>query len=277
MSLQNIGSVIQELRKQMGVRQEDLANAVGVSTQAVSKWENGGAPDAELLPAIADYFKVSIDRLFGRNIGEYSDLGTEIVKYLCSFGEEEKLSEAYNLYWATQMGLANVRKEDVGSYKYSERKRGGDSRSHSGVFRKTGFSYMSLWDKLKFALIMPTPEDGWFNVIPQMAEYQKFFEAMSDIDVLDAIGFIYTRESDKPFTTGLLVKELNLTTEKAEKVAKCLCEYRILEEREVEFDDEMKAVYSWDHDMNENVIAMLVFSNEVMNKPNSWFYYSGKW
>ena len=51
MSLKNIGNVISELRKNKGVKQEELANAVGVSTQAVSKWENGGTPDTELLPA----------------------------------------------------------------------------------------------------------------------------------------------------------------------------------------------------------------------------------
>lgn len=39
---------------------------LGVSPQAVSRWEaNGGYPDMELIPAIANYFNVSIDELFG--------------------------------------------------------------------------------------------------------------------------------------------------------------------------------------------------------------------
>ena len=66
MELTTIGKRIAELRKEKGVRQEDLAQHVGVTAQAVSKWENGGVPDTELLPGIAEYFGVSTDTLFGR-------------------------------------------------------------------------------------------------------------------------------------------------------------------------------------------------------------------
>ncbi|MBQ8510083.1 MAG: helix-turn-helix transcriptional regulator [Clostridia bacterium] len=61
-----IGDKIQELRRRDGRKQEDLANALGVTNQAVSRWEaNGSYPDLELLPAIANFFHVSIDELFG--------------------------------------------------------------------------------------------------------------------------------------------------------------------------------------------------------------------
>ncbi len=61
-----IGQNIARLRREKEARQEELANYVGVSAQAVSKWENGGMPDPDLLPKIADYFNTSIDALFGR-------------------------------------------------------------------------------------------------------------------------------------------------------------------------------------------------------------------
>ena len=47
--------------------QEALGAAVGVTMQAVSKWENGGLPDATLFPAIAKTLGVSIDALFGQD------------------------------------------------------------------------------------------------------------------------------------------------------------------------------------------------------------------
>ena len=53
MSVDTIGKQIASLRKEKGIKQEELANFVGVSIQAVSKWENGGVPDTELLPKIA--------------------------------------------------------------------------------------------------------------------------------------------------------------------------------------------------------------------------------
>ena len=54
------------LRKQKGITQKKLAEALGVTTQAVSKWENARSwPDIQLLPDIAKIFDVSIDELFG--------------------------------------------------------------------------------------------------------------------------------------------------------------------------------------------------------------------
>ena len=55
-----MGEILSTLRKQKGVTQEEMGKALGVSMQAVSRWENGGAPDIMLLPALADYFGVSI-------------------------------------------------------------------------------------------------------------------------------------------------------------------------------------------------------------------------
>lgn len=64
----NIGEKIKELRKKNGRKQEDLATALGVTPQAISRWEaNGGYPDMGMIPAIANYFHITIDELFGYN------------------------------------------------------------------------------------------------------------------------------------------------------------------------------------------------------------------
>ena len=64
----NIGQKIRELRRRDGRTQEELALAIGVTSQAVSRWEaNGGYPDMEMIPSIANYFGISIDELFGYN------------------------------------------------------------------------------------------------------------------------------------------------------------------------------------------------------------------
>ena len=57
-----LGEKIRELRKQRGITQEKLAERLGVTFQAVSKWENGATmPDVLLIPAIASFFGVSTD------------------------------------------------------------------------------------------------------------------------------------------------------------------------------------------------------------------------
>lgn len=66
-----MGEIIKALRKRKGISQETLAQVLGVSCQAVSKWENGNTmPDIGLIPAIAAYFGVSTDELFGYNLLE---------------------------------------------------------------------------------------------------------------------------------------------------------------------------------------------------------------
>ena len=62
----NLGAKIRELRRRYDRTQDNLAEALGVSAQAVSRWETGGSyPDMEMIPAVANYFHISIDELFG--------------------------------------------------------------------------------------------------------------------------------------------------------------------------------------------------------------------
>ena len=66
MNNQTFGERIAELRRKRSMTQESLAGIIGVSAQAVSKWENSATmPDILLLPLLADTLCVSIDELFG--------------------------------------------------------------------------------------------------------------------------------------------------------------------------------------------------------------------
>ena len=62
----NIGDNIAKKRKQLGMTQQNLADCLSVSFQAVSKWENAVAyPDISLLPQLADVLQTSVDALVG--------------------------------------------------------------------------------------------------------------------------------------------------------------------------------------------------------------------
>ena len=66
-----LGEKIKTLRKQKNISQEVLAQYLGVTFQAVSKWENGTTmPDVATIPAIASFFGVSTDELFDFNLYE---------------------------------------------------------------------------------------------------------------------------------------------------------------------------------------------------------------
>ena len=63
-SKMNLGEKIKECRKQAGFSQEQLAERINVSRQAITKWEtNKGIPDIANLIAISDEFGLSLDEL----------------------------------------------------------------------------------------------------------------------------------------------------------------------------------------------------------------------
>ncbi len=93
MDISKLNENIAFFRKKRGITQEELANALGVTNQAVSKWESGKcAPDIQLLPDIAEYFNISIDELFGRSVN--SDISTKIQS---SKETSSKLDAAINI------------------------------------------------------------------------------------------------------------------------------------------------------------------------------------
>lgn len=64
--MKTFGERIAELRRERGLTQENLAGIIGISSQAISKWENNATmPDIMFLPIIADTLGVTIDELFG--------------------------------------------------------------------------------------------------------------------------------------------------------------------------------------------------------------------
>lgn len=90
----NLGAKIRELRRRDGRTQDNLAEALGVTAQAVSRWESGGSyPDMEMIPAIANYFHVSIDELFG-----YHDEREEKIKKILEKATKILTKQGFTMY-----------------------------------------------------------------------------------------------------------------------------------------------------------------------------------
>ncbi len=94
-----IGTIIKKLRAEHNITQDTLAAAIGVTPQAISRWESAnGYPDIETLPALADFFSVSIDELLGYKLSEreaaLADIKTEMNRLAEVGTVEERLAFA---------------------------------------------------------------------------------------------------------------------------------------------------------------------------------------
>ena len=88
-------NIFKELRKLQELTQEQVAEMLGVTSQAISKWECGTSyPDIEMLPIIANIFKVSTDYLLGVDISKQEKDIFEIIEKAKAFCDNSKNNDA---------------------------------------------------------------------------------------------------------------------------------------------------------------------------------------
>ena len=74
-----IGENIKRIRRERNLTQEEVATHLGISFQSISKWERGdGYPDITMLPALANYFGITVDDLIGMSKLEKNNKYNEI-------------------------------------------------------------------------------------------------------------------------------------------------------------------------------------------------------
>ncbi|MBQ8920939.1 MAG: helix-turn-helix transcriptional regulator [Oscillospiraceae bacterium] len=101
-----IGATIRQLRHEQNITQEQLAEALGITSRAVSQWECGRtAPDISQLPALANFFDVTTDRLLGVDIRRKEDEVQKILRHAMKFSEQ-----------GDQEGLAEYLREQLKTY-----------------------------------------------------------------------------------------------------------------------------------------------------------------
>ena len=273
MSIEMIGKQIASLRKEKGIKQEELAKYVGVSTQAVSKWENGGVPDTELLPKIADFFSVSVDSLFGRNITDYSDLRSALIKKICDTPRDERFKLVFNYCWNMERALMpsghTIEDSSIEDY---EKEISTDAQHYSSIMQNDGFTRMGIANRSQYFLIVPDPKStdkAYFNGI----DYPSFFKDISDNDFWNACVYLNKRDYKKAFTTALFTNKLGINDEKAGDILSKLKKYKMVYSTQVEMDDEIQTLYHFSP--TPSFIALLIFAREIIDKPEIFAYYCG--
>ena len=270
MDITKIGTQIAAFRKEKGVKQEELASAVGVTPQAVSKWENGGVPDTELIPKIADYFGISADKLFGRCLSDYGNLHAALIKKILNTPDEEQFKTIFEFCWDMERAMLGEFPRD-GSVADYEKDLGETEQRYSSILSDHGFTRMGIANRLQYFLLVPDARDtetAFFKGI----DYPAFFKDFSEKNVFEACVFLHKREGNKAFTSGFLMKNMGVSAERAAEIIDILKKYKLISTTQIELDDETQQVYTFRP--TPSFVAMLIFVREMIDSPGSFSYYS---
>lgn len=260
------------LRKNRGITQEQLAEAVGVSPQAVSKWEMNGYPDAPLLPVIAEYLGVSVDELFG-NVKEDIPIGQRVIEYIENEPEEERLDAAMEIAWAINLSLMGAHKNEYKPCEVNcnipDEPFGKYNIPFSEQITEKGFCQSRLGNNLKYFLLLPEPECGYDDIL---GYNEKFLELYGFLTVPNALRTMYMfagKSEAMFFSVDSLVKELDIDKKNAEEIIDKMMKLNLAVKASLDTGDGKETIY---HDnVGINFISFMTFSYILLNRPYNYY------
>ena len=240
---QIIGKNIAEFRKGKALTQEQLGDAVGVTGQAVSKWEKGGMPDAYLLPDIAKTLGVSVDRLFELEHNKHTPTLDELLELVGSYGFDRlRANDGESLFRAI---FEMIYRLNYSAFNCDNCESVWDIiDGHEGVFMTSqfilneGMTYISLVKDMPY-ICVTKDEPGLIGKLLGEKNYCELFGLLSDPDGLKAAIFTqseYSKDGAK-YTADRLAEKMEIQPEKFRELLPQLVRFRFLAEEQIVVDE----------------------------------------
>ena len=246
-----IGEQIAKYRKAAGLTQEELGKAAGVSTQAVSRWECGGAPDVTLLPAIADKLRVTVDALFGRERGPAKDMSDDLIQWLRSIPEKDRLTGLTRLLWEAAIYGISDSLFDAPWIAYPERaeldKPGlfGQGKALMRTMTGTDAGYIQGVGAEDYSYfgVFPEPEAGYEKYFLTDEEYRTLFGALALPGAMEALRF-FCRSLEGLYAPAVVAVAAGVPLPEMERALEALTEANLLENEQITMPEGPVSVYA---------------------------------
>lgn len=261
-----IGENIRKYRTRKNLTQEQLAGILGVSPQAVSKWEcEESIPDGSMLIPIADALEISLDCLCGYDKVYESDTYKKIIKLIDKTPKEKRMEKVREICWQTEKGLFHGYM-DI-DYEYYPDEMKGVTNS-SSIADDTGFTFISNRSELPFFSVFPEPENGYGRVLKYDEKYRDLFLALSDPYVLKSFFYLYSQKHGYTFEKEVLAKELSIPDDKIDDVMEKLCRFCFSSYDEYIINGEKRTLYIVRQ--RYELIAVFAMLNELIWHANGF-------
>ena len=257
-----LGEQIKKYRVQRGLTQEALGKRVGVTTQAVSKWERGGVPDPESIPLIADALGVSTDMLFGRKTTQ--NIVDLIINEIQATDRKEGYKKSFQYSMAALMALTQIRSvRDTGIEPIEKITKDKDMSYYSRQSMNEGMMDARLNSECRYLFIMPEPEKSLSHFLSNTEEISETFGILSEEGVLKILFYMLSRRN-APVSLSLISQKTQIPDERLSELMDKMCRINLVKCDEVETENGFIKVYSF---FNETVIVpILLFAKELRDK-----------
>ena len=254
----SLSANIKRLRLEKDMTQEQLATKLGVSAQAVSKWETSETyPDGALLIPLANELEVSLDELFGNDSVTMADISSKIVKLIHNTEAKERFNVARDIGWQIERGLFNCRMEIEKKYDPNEIK---NQKNASYILDDNGFTIVSN-GKEPFFSIFPQPAEGYGNFLNDKDDLQKIFAALSHTDTMNALIYLYHKNENYVFESDVLAKDCDIPSNRIEDVLNELFFLKLVWKQNITINGKARTLYS--SKPSHKIIALFIMAKEI--------------
>lgn len=259
--MKTIGENIATLRKKQGITQEALASVIGVSTQAISKWENNtNMPDITLLPIISSIFGVTIDELFGKNSEKTYYSFAEV----CDRANDAVLDVMGNAFY--EGNETEPYDQYVKCYKNDLKK---NNKLRTAVFKNGNIVYHR--NDLG-SILLKNPTDGWVSNL-STDKVQKVARIIGNGDFINLLKFVI---KSKTFTFTVPSVCMKCDIKEPGRLVNTIIESGLFDSKTLEIADESVTVYEFKHSGKLHILyAVFALAYEFEEYQNIYFNYVG--
>lgn len=271
--MNTIGKKIASLRKERNITQEELASAIGVSAQSVSKWENAVTmPDIMLLPVIADTFDVSIDELYG--IGRASRAEE-------TYSHEDASEKIYDdLLISLQRAWIHGAKDPDLSKKITSKaaavKKNLEEKDNNTIYVTDNKGV--IYANSKLGIVYRPSRDESLPLL-RSEKAVDMLKLIADDSVRKILHYLIT-DAPTVFTVASVIQKCKLTEEQAKSAVNALLDYRFFQGTVVSTGIEELTIYEIPCSARMILICMILSLAEHIADYNDVYYgYRGasKW
>lgn len=231
---------IKRFRLENKLTQDQLAAKLGISAQAVSKWETSETyPDGTLLVPLANALGVLLDELFGNDTVSMPDVSRRIISLIRHAEQDDRFALARDICWQIERGLFGCRMEIDTKYDPDELKR---QHNDSYILEDGGFTVVANGQEPFFA-VFQQPEGGFGDFLKDREELQKIFSALSHTDTVNALVRLYQKNENYIFESAVLARDCGICDEQIGGVMEELSLLGVVEIKELNIDGRKRVLF----------------------------------